>query len=180
MLTIKKILVPTDLSHFSVAAVGYAISLAKKHQAGVTVLHAFPIKAMQEHFSQSYVTDSLGPIGVGRQQNLDSILEAKKQLVQSFLQQNIGPDLLRAVKIDVAVRFGKTAGEIMAAAREEKSDLIVMATHGSGLTRLFRGSLTERMVRRAPCPVLSIQPSAEVMTEENNRVEVRLIDKWAA
>ncbi|MGH7824264.1 MAG: universal stress protein [Candidatus Binatia bacterium] len=181
MIVIKKILVPTDLSNISVPAIGYAISLAGKLPAEVTVLHAFPIKAMQEHFSQSYVPDGLvTPAGVKRQPDLDSVLEAKKQLIYSFLQQNIGVDLLKTAKVNPVVRFGKTAEEIIAAAKEEQSDLIVMTSHGFGLTRLFRGSLTERIVRRAPCPVLSIQPSAEVRTEQDNRVQVRLIDKWAA
>ncbi|MEX0803902.1 MAG: universal stress protein [Candidatus Binatia bacterium] len=181
MITIKKILVPTDFSDLSVPAVGYAISLAKKNAAEVTVLHVFPTKAMQEYFSERYVTDGLvTATGVRRQPSFDSIIEKKKWILNNFLQQNVGPKVLKGVKINSLVRFGKAVKEIVAAAKEEQSDLIVMTSRGSNLARLFGGTVTDRIARRAPCPVLSIQPSAEVRTEEDRRVPIAFIDKWAA
>jgi universal stress protein A len=183
MIGIKKILAPTDFSDLSVAAIGYAISLAKKHGAEVTVLHALPMKAMQERFTPGYVTDGLltpADVPIGRPPELDSILETKKRLIHDFLQQKVGPEILKSAKINSLVRFGKTTKEIVAAAKEEQCDLIVMASRGSGLTRLFGGSITERVARHALCPVVSIQPAAEVRTEDDNRVPVSLIDKWAA
>ena len=74
----------------------------------------------------------------------------------------------------------KVVDEIVSAAKELQSDVIVMTSHVSRLTRLFRGSFTERVIRKAPCPVLTILPSAEVRTDKDERVPVRLIDKWAA
>jgi nucleotide-binding universal stress UspA family protein len=185
MIDIKKILAPTDFSDLSVAAIGYAISLAKKHGAEVTVLHALPIKAMQERFSPGYVADGLltpadVPIGPRRPADVDSIFETKKRLIHDFLQEKIAPEILKSVKISPLIRFGKAVKEIVAAAKEEQCDLIIMASRGSGLARLFAGSVTERVARHAPCPVVSIQPSAEVRTEQDNRVPVTLIDKWAA
>jgi hypothetical protein len=59
MIDIKKILSPTDFSDLSVASIGYAISLGKKHGAEVAVLHVLPLKAMQERFSSGYVADGL-------------------------------------------------------------------------------------------------------------------------
>jgi nucleotide-binding universal stress UspA family protein len=59
MIVIKKILVPTDLSNISLSAIGYAISLAKKHAAEVAVLHVLPSKAMEEQFAMGYVTEGL-------------------------------------------------------------------------------------------------------------------------
>jgi universal stress protein A len=181
MLTIKKILVPTDFSDVSVPAIGYGISLAKKNVAEVAVVHAFPTKAMQEHFTEGYLTDGLvTPAGVGRQPGLDSIMDQKRSILDNFLQQNIGPEVLKGVKINSLVRFGKAVGEVVAAAKEEQADLIVMASRGSSFARLFGGTVTDRIARRAPCPVLSISPSAEVRTEQDTRVPVSLIDKWAA
>jgi nucleotide-binding universal stress UspA family protein len=181
MLTIKKILVPTDFSDVFVPAIGYAIALAKKNAAEVTVVHAFSTKGIQEHFSERYVTDGLvTPTGVRRQSDLDNIIEKKKWILDNFLQQNIGPELLKGVKINSLVRLGKAVNEIVAAATEEQSDLIVVASRGSGLARLFGGTVTERITRRAPCPVLSIRPSAEVRTDQDKRVPVTLIEKWAA
>ena len=178
MINIKKILVPTDFSDLSVPAIGYAMSLAKKNAAEVTVLHDFPTNSVQEHFSRRYVTDGT-PTGVRHEPSLDSILEKKKWILNNFVQQNIGPEVLRGVKINSLVRFGKAVTEIVAAAKEEQSDLIVMASRGSGLARLFGGTVTDRIARRAPCPVLFFQPSAEVRTEENRRMPIAFID-WAA
>jgi nucleotide-binding universal stress UspA family protein len=185
MIVIKKILVPTDLSNISLSAIGYAISLAKKHAADVTVLHVLPNKAMDERFALGYVTDELitstpASAGGGRQSNLQDIFERKQRLIHDFLHQKIGPEILKSVKINPLIRFGKTVKEIVAAAKEEHCDLIVMTSQRSGLMRLLRGTFTEWIVRHAPCPVLSIQPSAEVRTEQDERVPVKLVDKWAA
>jgi nucleotide-binding universal stress UspA family protein len=181
MLMIKKILVPTDFSNVSLPAIGYAISLARKNAAEVTVLHAYPTKAMQEHFTDRYVAEGLvTPAAVGRQPDLADIIDQKKSILNSFLQQNFGPEVLTGIKIKPLVRFGKAVNEIIAAAKEEQADLIVIASRGSSLARLFGSSVTERSARRALCPVLSIQPSAEVRTEEDKRVPVAFIDKWAA
>ena len=185
MIVIKKILVPTDLSNISLSAIAYAISLAKKYAAEVTVLHVLPSKAIQEPFAPGYVTDALitapgASTGAGRQSDAESIFERKQRLVQDLLHQKIGPEVLKSVKVNALIRFGKTVNEVMAAAKEEHSDLIVMTSQRSGLTRLWRGTFTEWIVRQAPCPVLSIQPSAEVRTEQDERVPVKLMDKWAA
>jgi universal stress protein A len=185
MITIKKILVPTDFSNSSVPALGYAISLAKDHGAEVAILHALPTAAMKEHFSDRYAPGGLAapaeaPIGVTRQTDADDALDRKKRVLSDFLEQKIAPELLRAVKIHPIIRVGKVVQEIVAAAKEEQCDLIVMSGYGGRLRRLLHGSLTDHIVRQAPCPVLSIQPSAEIRTEENKRVPVRLIEKWAA
>jgi universal stress protein A len=187
MIAIRKILVPTDLSNISLSAIAYAISLAKTHAAEVTVLHVLPSKAIKEPelLTPGYVTDGLitsagAPVGAAVQSNLESICQREERLVHDFLHQKIGAEKLKSVKIHALVRFGKTVEEIMAAAKEDHSDLIVMTSHRSGLTRLLRGTFTERIVRRSPCPVLSIQPSAEVRTEHDERVPVKLMEKWAA
>jgi len=183
MLAIKKILIPTDLSNISLSAIAYAISLAKKHAAEVTVLHVLPSKAINKSFAPGYITDNLigpAPTDAARPSNLDSIVERNQRRVHDFLHQKIDPDILKSVRINSLVRFGKTAREIVAAAKEEHSDLIVMTSQRSGLTRLLRGTFTEWIVRQAPCPVLSIQSSAEVRTEQDERVPVKLVDKWAA
>src|ERR687896_1893081 len=101
MLSIKKILVPTDFSDVSVPAIGYAISLAKKNAAEVAVVHAFPTKEMQEHLTEHYVTEGLvPPAGLAREPSLDSIIDKKKWILNNFLQQNIGPELIKGVKIN--------------------------------------------------------------------------------
>jgi nucleotide-binding universal stress UspA family protein len=184
MVTIKKILVPTDFSSISVPAIGYALSLAKDYGAEVSVLHALPIDVMKEHFSDRYAPGGLAappeaPINVG-QPDIENHFERKKRVLHDFLEQKIAPEILRAVKVNALVKMGKVVEEIVATAKEEQSDLIVMTSHGGRLRRLLHGSFTDRVVRQAPCPVLSIQPWAEIRTEENKRVPVSRIEKWAA
>jgi universal stress protein A len=180
MIAIKKILVPTDFSDSSAPAIGYALSLAKKHEAEVGVLHVLPSKAVKEDFAHGYVTEGLidtGTLGARRAPDMDDLLDRRRRIIHDFVQQKIGSELLKGVKVTALVRFGKPVKEIIAAAKEEQADLIVM-NREPGLS--LRGHLTDRITKQAPCPVLSIQLSDEVRTEENERVPLNLIDKWAA
>jgi nucleotide-binding universal stress UspA family protein len=186
MITIKKILVPTDFSHISASAIGYAISLAKDHGAEIIVLHSDPAKLMKEQFSEPYVGDGLvsptgpPPVAVAPQPNVENLSETRKQILHNFLEQNLGPELLKAARIRPLVRFGKVVEEIVATVKEEQCDLIVMTSHASRFRRLLHGSVTEQVVRRAPCPVLTLLPSAEVRTQEDKRVPVEHIEEWGA
>jgi nucleotide-binding universal stress UspA family protein len=185
MITLKKILAPTDFSIITVPAIGYALSLAKELGAEVTVLHALPTEVMKGQFMNQYAAGDLAgpaavPIGVSQQPDLDGIFERKKQVLHTFLEQRIASDLLKAVKVNAVIKIGKVAEEIVATAKEEQCDLIVMTSHGSRLRRLLRGSFTDHVIVQAPCPVLSIQPWTEIRTEENKRMAVKEIDQWAA
>lgn len=185
MITITKILVPTDFSNVSVPAIGYAISLAKDHGAEVMVVHAVPSDKLNDGFFPGrYIAVGLvmppnGPtIPASQSSNLEHALRTSKLLLHNFLEQKIGPEILKTVKITPLVRLGGVVKEIIATAKEDQCDLIVMTSRGRSLLRhLFAGSFTERVVRRAPCPVLSIQPSAAVRTEKNERVSVKLMEK---
>ena len=184
MLTIKKILVPTDLSVVSVPAIGYASCFAKDHEAEVILLHVVPLEAMKKLFTGGYADSLAFPPGAGvniqREADIDSFYEQKKQRLVAFVQQRIGSDLRKNVKIRPIVKPGKVVEEIIATAREEHCDLIVINSEGGRLSRLFGGSVTERLVRQAPCPVLTMQPAAQISIEKDQRLEVKLIDQWAA
>lgn len=185
MITLKRILAPTDFSTISVPAIGYALSLAKQLGAEVAVLHAMPKTAVNGRFVNQYAAADLAgpatPIGADHQPSfLDDTLERKKRVLLSFLEERISKELLRSVKVEPMIKAGKVAEEIVAVAREEQCDLIVMTSHGGRLRKLIHGSVTSHVIRRAPCPVLSIQPWTEIRTAENQRTPVRLIEKWAA
>jgi nucleotide-binding universal stress UspA family protein len=185
MLAITKILVPIDFSNVSGPATGYAISLAKDHGAGVILLHTVPATAMKQHFSESYTGEGLfAPVGTSpganQHRGIENLVQTRKQIVHNFLEQRIESELLKAVKINTVIRFGRVVEEIVMTAKEEQCDLIVMTSHASRLRRLFHGSITDRVVQRAPCPVLSLQPFAEVRMEKDKRVPINLIEKWAA
>jgi nucleotide-binding universal stress UspA family protein len=181
MIIIKKILVPTDLDDSSVSAIGYALSLAKILGAEVGVLNVLPHKAIKEDLAPVFVTEELMEPGALtsplRATDSDSILERKQRIIRDFLQERISSELLKNVKIATLVRFGKPAKEIVAAAKEEQSDLIVMDRR-SGL--FLRGHITDQIAQQASCPVLSIQGSAEIRTEQNERVPISLMNNWAA
>jgi nucleotide-binding universal stress UspA family protein len=140
---------------------------------------------MKDHYTQGYVTEGLippgqAPVGVPPQPSVENLFETRKQRLINFLEQKIGPALLNRVTIRPYIKLGKVVEEIVATAREERCDLIVMTSQASRIRRLLRGSLTERVVRRAPCPVITIQSSAEIRTEKDERLPVNRIDKWAA
>jgi len=78
------------------------------------------------------------------------------------------------------VKLGKIVEEILATAREEQCDLVVMASEGGRLRHLFGGTISERIVRYAPCPVLTMQPSAQIRFEKDQWLEVKQIAQWAA
>ena len=172
MLTIKKVLAPTDLHKKSLAGVKYAISLAREHGAQVIVLHVVSEKAIllssvltpqeENSIGHNYFTAE-----EGRPDFVASEIEAGQQRLHSFLDQNLEPQILNAVNIVQCVRFGDPAEEIVIAACTEDCDLIVMASRGKGwLSRLLTGSLSESVARHAPCPVVTIQPSAVVHEDE--------------
>ena len=184
MIAIKKILVPMELSSVSAPAIGYASSLAKDHHAEVILFHVIHPKTLKEHFAVGYgegLHFSLeSPMNVRHESNVENILEVKKQSLLEFLEQKIRPELRQMVQIRPLVRLGIVAEEIIAAAKEELCDLIVITSRGSRLRRLFGAGITDQVVRNAPCPVLSMQPFAKVRTEKDERLQITLIDQWAA
>ena len=185
MIAIKKILVPTDLSDLSVAAIGYACSLAKDHAAEVVVSHVVANAELKKHFSAGYLSQGLASSAevsttISAQPSVEHIFQLKRQILINFIEQKIGTEIVKNVKIRPFVSLGNVVDETVAIAKQEQCDLIVMTSQASGFRRLFRGSLTERIARQAPCPVLSIQPSAEVRTDKDERVPVKYTDKWAA
>jgi nucleotide-binding universal stress UspA family protein len=142
MLALQTILHPTDFSEHSEYAFRLACSLARDHGARVLVLHA---------------VTTLGP-------ELVSYGEAVSQLQPEAYQQKLWDDLRRvrspdpAVPVDYRLAEGDPATEIVRAATDTRCDLIVLGTHGrTGLARLLMGSVAEQVVRKAPCPVLTVK-----------------------
>jgi nucleotide-binding universal stress UspA family protein len=140
----KHILAPTDFSEASNQALDYAITFAGKLQARLTVLHVvelFPLgRADMTTVPEAYIED------LKREANL---------LMQSYLARITAAGLTG----DVVIMHGTPFQEIMDVAKEQHADLIIMGTHGrTGLPHLLLGSVAERLVRLAPCPVLVVRP----------------------
>lgn len=138
MLPIRKILVPTDFSEHSRAAFDLACALARDYAAELLVLHVY-------RPPQVYAPDGIAVIVP--EQPLD--LQAQLALVRPADPQ---------VKVDHLLVEGDPVEEILRVAGDRGCDLIVMGTHGTtGLARLLMGSVAESVVRRAPCPVLTVR-----------------------
>ena len=159
---IKKILAPTDLSELSQVGVRYALNLAKAFGAEVTVYHVVSYEELLwygEKIKEKMATAAtFGPS--------DSILEKYQSALTLFLKAHFS-DLIPAVKVDEKVELGAPDGNIVEEAKKEGADLIVISTHGrTGLSHMLMGSVTEKVVRTAPCPVLSIHPGPKEMAKE--------------
>jgi universal stress protein A len=141
---IRSILVPVDFSHPSLKALDYAVALAEQFDARITLLYVSEPVTMPD-FAGSF------PLAIEN----ETLLAAFKEKLEALRKKNVhDPELIEKV----VVRQGRAFHEITEAARTLKSDLIVISTHGySGFSRAILGSVTERVVRRAPCPVLVVR-----------------------
>lgn len=144
MPTITRILCPVDLSDPSRRGLDYALALGRQHEAEVRVLQ---------------VVDLHGWAGASVQ-GLDALSGQNR----AALEEQLGWWAARSVNAAGAsteVREGPVVAGILEAAREMSTDLIVMTTHGrSGFERLALGSVTEKVLRKAPCPVFVV-PSGQ-------------------
>jgi nucleotide-binding universal stress UspA family protein len=153
---IKKILTPTDLSSFSVSGVRYACNLAKALGAEVIVAHAVSTSEFTSHATSLKITSS----GAEADNLLGKLLEHQKQLLRQFCEYHLA-SVSADLNVQQIVEIGDAHTLIVSWAKDKAADLIVMSTHGrTGLPRMILGSVTEKVLRSASCPVLAI-PSHE-------------------
>ena len=139
---IEHILVAHDFSDNAEPALAYAVSLAEKFRARLTLMHAYERPAYS--YPESLVEDFDFETKVDRA--AARALEGVAARVRSA-----------AIPVTVLLRKGTPSVEIVAAAEQANADLIVMGTHGRrGLSRALVGSVAETVVRTAPCPVLTV------------------------
>ncbi len=146
VIEIKKVLVPTDFSESARHAFQYAVSLAQRFGAGITLLHVV------ENVAVSYASD-LFPVPMAE------VFEEVSGYARKEIAALAAEVRAQGIEVRESVVQGKPPAEILRAAREEAIDLIVLGTHGRGvLDHALFGSTTERVVRKAPCPVLTCRP----------------------
>jgi nucleotide-binding universal stress UspA family protein len=144
----RLILTPTDFSTAATQAVGYGFDLAQVFGAALLVLHVLEVPL--------YPTGGFMPPGGAAVLLGEWERQARMDLAAVLAERREGP-----VEITRRVVIGRAAHTIIEVAAAEHVDLIVMATHGrGGLSHLVLGSVAERVVRLAPCPVLTLRPSA--------------------
>lgn len=145
---IKRILVPLDFSANSQRALDYACGLAVKFDAALHLVHVCEVPSMATASMDAYAI----AYNDWSQQLGD---EAERELVKITSS-------LSGVKTTTEVLFGRPAGAIVESAEINEADLIVMGTHGHGaVMHLMMGNVAERVVRTAPCPVLTVREPRE-------------------
>lgn len=156
---IKRILAPTDLSVLSQVGVRYALDLAKALGAEVTVFYVIN--------NDELIRSGGGPkqdeVGGStyKSQRIVNIVERYQSALSRFLGTNFA-DMIPSVKVREKVEIGIPDKNIVDRAKAEQTDLIVISTHGrTGLSHVLLGSVTEKVVRNAPCPVISVNPQRD-------------------
>jgi nucleotide-binding universal stress UspA family protein len=144
MIALKTVLVPTDFSECSEAAVRYGRALAQAFGASLHLLHV-----VQDPYRQAWAAEGFAaPV-------TDLVDQWEKQ-ARARLEEIAAQCTPVATTFDA--RIGSPFSDIAAYASEKNVDLIVIGTHGRGpLGHMLLGSVAERVVRRAPCPVLTVR-----------------------
>ena len=151
MATFKKILVPVDFSEPSTLALHAAAALAKDCDASLTIVHVYePLAIALPEGYQLFSEDQLTRLF--------------EEFHRELAEQRRRAELAGAPRVDTELLHGFAVSEIQNFAQQCGFDLIVMGTHGRrGLSHALLGSVAERVVRLAPCPVLTVRapgPSA--------------------
>jgi universal stress protein A len=153
----RKILVATDLTDASQPALRTGLALARRLGAEVTLLHVVQTPYRERHW--------FAPFG-DRDLSFMKEIEAKEwEAAERLLVQqarDADPEKRDGAPLRTMVRAGIAADEIVKAASDQQFDLIVIGTHArKGMKHMLLGSIAERVLRTAPCPVMTIGPGGE-------------------
>jgi nucleotide-binding universal stress UspA family protein len=153
MITLKTILVPSDFSECSDAALRYGLELARRFDARLHVLHVVQDPLTQPWAAEGFSAPLFEMVEKWQQ-------DAKARLAAAIPLADIG-------RVTVSATVAWPYAEILRYAVDNGVDLIVMGTHGrSGVSHVLLGSIAERVVRRAPCPVLTVRHPQREFVEE--------------
>src|SRR5467141_2122192 len=166
-LKIKLILCPIDFSEFSVSAYQHALSVAEHYQAKLVAQH---IVELWRHPSFDFAASA----GL-YEESLQALRESGKKQLQEFVENHTHDE----IQPELVVQAGVAADSILSFAQLQKADVIVMGTHGRrGFDRLMLGSVTDRVMRMAPCPVLAAsKPPHDSVTASNEQHRPRHLSR---
>lgn len=152
MINLKRILVPTDFSECSDAAVRYGLELARKFGASLHLLHVIQDPATQPWAAEGFAVPLL------------DVIEQWQKDARTRLETLIPTD--DRAKAVFSCTIASPFPEIIRYAAANDIDLIVMGTHGrGGVSHMLLGSIAEKVVRRAPCPVLTVRHPQHAFVE---------------
>jgi nucleotide-binding universal stress UspA family protein len=141
----KKILCPIDFSEFTDEILEYALDITKKYGAELHLIHIIPNLNYFTPYESFFTPENL-------------------IVVEKNMEAEVNKDFDAIInKIDIpakkVIRTGAAFVEIIDYVKTESIDLIIMGTHGrTGLEHILIGSVAERVIRKAPCPVLTVRP----------------------
>lgn len=153
MIALRVIILPTDFSEYAAEATRYACALADRFGAELHVLHVI-----------HDVPTNLPDFGMGLampavRENLGDRKDRLEEAAIAELAKVLPAGWEQGKRVVLGTRFGVPFVEIVRYAKEHRADLIVLSTHGrSGLPHVLLGSVAERVVRKSPCPVLTVRP----------------------
>ncbi len=157
---VRRILVPVDFSKHSIRALDYAVRFAEPFGAELILLHVVEPVA--------YATPA--DLYAGMATQLGNLLAEQRRSARQQVDDLAATYAKRGAKVRVQLRDGVAYREIVDGAAKAKADLIIQATHGrTGLSHVLLGSVAERVVRTADCPVLTIRttgPAAKKATKK--------------
>ncbi len=149
MKSIKTILFPTDFSGSSAVAWKHALLHASKQKAKLVVVHV--VHRMPQDYQ--FLVVAMTPAQI-----YGALKERAEQKLARLRSEARG----KGIKCDAVIRDGQPFVQIIRCARDVKADIIVMGSHGrSGLAQVLIGSVTEKVIRKAPCSVLIVKHPAQ-------------------
>ena len=145
MVTFNEVLVPTDFSDHSLRALDYAVDIARKFSSRITLISV--VEPLLQAVDMSWTTV-----------DFDELDRSHREAAAARAAEIVAERVPSDISCEIVTVMGKPFLEIVKYAKEHNMDLIVMATHGHGaLAHTLLGSVAEKVVRKAPCPVLTVR-----------------------
>lgn len=147
VISIRRILFPTDFSDAAREAQQYAVAVAERWDAELHLLHVVPAVVPYPDAASPFTSEA------------EPILMV--EVAEKQLNHELDAEWCKNHHYQMATVVGSAVEEILSYATENEIDLIVLGTHGrTGLSRLLIGSVAEKVVRLAKCPVLTVHPQS--------------------
>ena len=146
MIKLKQILVPVDFSEVSEVALRYGCELARAFDSRIHLLHILEDPLIYAPGTEGYIAPPV------------NFHEEMEQNARQHMEKLLAAEDRASLDTELVSKWGSPFVEIVRYARSNETDLIVMGTHGRGpIAHMLLGSVAEKVVRKAPCPVLTVR-----------------------
>lgn len=153
----QKILVPLDGSEHSRRALETAVKLAKSFRSKITLLHVYSVTVTPVVIPEPTTLNPTG-VPIATSAEVSRMVDAARDAGKRFLVEEEQRVIAEGLEVDTALKEGNSVQEILKTAREGHYDLIVIGARGiSRIRELLMGSVTEGVIKNAPCPVLVVK-----------------------